>query len=142
MSGLYTEDIELIMYSTIERHYDDDYLRQISYRYASNGPNNYTSHATVDVRNSVDRIEIHARNNIGVNGATFKVQVHMKSESTSTAGTIYLVISGLFALTTCVLCTASIVRCYMRDSHINWNVEDINPHWDEDQIRIYHIRRL
>lgn len=45
---------------------------------------------------------------------------------------IYLIISGLFALTTCVLCTVSIVRCYMRDSHINWNVDDINPHWDED----------
>ena len=55
---------------------------------------------------------------------------------------IYLIISGMFAFTTCVLCTVSIVRCYMRDSHINWNVDDINPHWDEDQVRVYHIRRL
>jgi uncharacterized protein YjhX (UPF0386 family) len=50
MSGLYTEDIEIIMFSGMERRYNDKYLRGRSYRYASNGLNNYTSHAVVPVK--------------------------------------------------------------------------------------------
>jgi hypothetical protein len=71
MSGIYTEDISLVAHSDLERQYTDNYLRQISYRYASNGINNFTSHASVPLKKKVNKVTIFARNNIAVNGRTF-----------------------------------------------------------------------
>lgn len=38
---------------------------------------------------------------------------------------------------------AAIVKCYVNKTHnIDFNVDQPNPNWDEDIIRVYYIRRL
>lgn len=56
---VYTENIDVVVYSGVEQHYDDDYLRGKSYIIASEtGKVNYDSIATLDIKSQATSIEI------------------------------------------------------------------------------------
>lgn len=52
-SVLMTEEIAMVLQSSLKTYYDDNYLRGMSYIYADNGRNNYTSHASFEIKGSV-----------------------------------------------------------------------------------------
>jgi len=61
-SNIATEKIEVVLFSGIEVHYDDEKLRSTSYKYTENGPNNQTSEKTLEVKRKVDKVKIYAKN--------------------------------------------------------------------------------
>ena len=64
-SIIYTEDIELVVHSDFETHYDDDYLRANSF---SMGGGNNTSHATRNVKRQARKVNIYVKNIYSIKG--------------------------------------------------------------------------
>lgn len=141
VSILYMEEIEIVLSSGISSNYDDDYLRSRSYLYANNGQN-YTSHTTLDLKNEVDRITVYARNTLKVRGKTFKMHVKENISSYSFASNIYSILSAMFTITLCCLCLVGCCKCFLGRGGVDYNVESANPNWDQDQMRVYQMRRI
>jgi len=73
VSILFMEQIEVVLHSdTLKTYYDDELLREKSYMFANNG-RNYTSHMTLDIKNSATMIDIYARNTLKYRGKTFRI---------------------------------------------------------------------
>ena len=79
-SIVYLEDIEVVLHSSMDSSYNDDYLRSASYRY---GTNNNTSHASKEIKKSVHSVTVYARNVLAIKDPTFKVQIKADTDPSS-----------------------------------------------------------
>ena len=132
----------MVLQSSLKTYYDDNYLRGMSYIYADNGRNNYTSHASFDIKGSVKAVDLYTRNVAKINGRTFLIELREKEVRFSFMTGIYSLVSGAAMLACICIFVAVCLRCFSKSSGIDWNVDEIDPNWDVDQIRVYNMRRL
>jgi len=143
-SSFYTiETLQVNLVSGIETQYDDTFLRRNSYIYTDNGIGNTTSHRKVDVRRNADSVVVYARNNVEVRGKTFRIYLQKDVNAKSWLENMLSMAITIIASCLCCCVMAGVVRCYVNKTHnIDFNVDEPNPDWDEDIIRVYYIRRL
>ena len=84
----------------------------MSFLYADNG-RNYTSHMSLDIKDKAESITIYVRNNLKINGKTFKIEVLEMEDSFSFVSNIYTILSALFATTLCCLCIVGFCKCFI-----------------------------
>jgi hypothetical protein len=83
------------------------------------------------------------RNNLKVVGKSFKIFLQQDQNAKSWLENILTMSITIVASCLCCCIMAGLVRCYVNKTHnIDFNVDQPNPNWDEDIIRVYYIRRL
>ena len=145
MSIMYTEDIQLVLSTDqLETQYTDESLRAKSFmvEQPKDGGRNYTSHFTLGLKSRVNKVTVYVANRGNKAFQSFKIWVRKQQTTSSFGSTVYTVLATMFCMTTCVVCTAGCFRCYYNNRHINFNVDQPDPNWDDDMMRVYVIRRL
>jgi len=140
-----TENIMMALYSgsndsPVVTYYNDDYLRLRSYATSSN-PGDRTSWYSLDVKDSIFGAYIYAVNNLPISGTSFKIVV-TEDISVSRTNWLYLSMSILFCMFTCCFCLKAVIFKILGNTNIDWNVDEPNQNWDDDQLRVYYVRRL
>lgn len=88
-------------------------------------------------------MDLYTRNVAKINGRTFLIELREQQDSFTLMAGIYSIISGAAMLAMMCICAAVCIRCFSKDNGgIDWNVDEIDPNWDVDQIRVYNMRRL
>lgn len=103
------------------------------------------SYAYIDLKSPIIKMDIYTRNNIeNTLSHTFKVIVQKQEETTSVISIILISISiCIFVILISTCCFRMIMGARQSGSQIDWSAfEEPDPNWDEDQVRIYNIRRL
>lgn len=103
---------------------------------------NKTSVYHHELSEDATKLTIHTRNVIPVTISTFRIYLTEQDNSVSVVSIIYSVMSSLFSIVLCCICIMGCVRCIQREQETNYDVEEVNPEWDPQQIRYFHMRVL
>lgn len=127
--------------------YDDTYLRDKSFIYQDNvekGLGKYTSHANIPLKEDAVLVDIYARNNAQMRPNSFMIAFEKYEATTSWMTVMFSSITMIiFVMLMCVCLARCVKDCGGGFSgNINYNVEMVDPNWDDDQRRVYNIRRL
>lgn len=160
------EVIDIVVSTSMQTYYSDDYLRSRSYIFTDNkladGKQNLTSTAELELRTSTSSIDIYSRNIRDIRVPSFKVVLSAKSESFRFVEIVYGVITFLFLITLCAVFVIACMRCCsktpvqsdrrrsarngqnQRNNNQNADQDDYgdeeSSEWDDDQVRVQRIR--
>lgn len=139
-SNVYFEKIEVAVQNEGDTvKFNDEDLRQSSYRVS---PDSTTSETHILLSSQSRKVVVYALNNLPVNTPTFKVLLREHQSKKSVVSIIYTVLSSVFTLVLCCICILGCVRCLQKDQDINYDVDEVNPEWDPQQIRYFQMRAL
>lgn len=85
----------------------------------------------------VESVDIYARNKLKVDQRTFVVQLSEQTDASPLSTLLIRIIAGLIALTICCSTVVCSIRWLRKRNGLNYDVDEVDPDWDVDQVRVY-----